>query len=263
MSDINGILKKKNIKLSILVLSFNNVDQINELLKNIDFADEIVVVDSFSTDGTVEAIRKHKDVILKQHRFQNFSEQRNFAIMQSTHDWVLFIDTDERLTEELKAEIIQSIDKDERYVIFGFYRRFYMKNVPLRYSGLQSEKIYRLFHKKHATYDVDKFVHETLLINGRSKMFTNRLLHYSYRSETAFKEKLTHYAKLRAKELFIKKLKPNYFHFYVKPPFRFFKHFVIKLGFLDGKNGFKIAGLNAFGVRQRYIELEKLYLLKN
>jgi len=90
-------------------------------------------------------------------------------------------------------------------------------------------------------------------------MFKNRLNHYSYTSEEAYKEKLTHYAKLRAEELFIKKLKPNYYHFFVKPSFRFFKHFVIKLGFLDGNNGLKIASLNAFCVKQRYIELEKLY----
>lgn len=263
MNDIDGILKKKNNKLSVLVLSFNNIDQINDLLNNIDFADEIIVVDSFSTDGTVEAIRKRKDVILKQHRFHNFSEQRNFAISLSTHDWVLFIDTDERLTDALKAEIIQADNKPEGYVSFGFYRRFYMNNSPLNFSGFQSEKIYRLFLKKYAIYDVNKFVHETLLINGRSKMFRNRLLHYSYTSQEAYKEKLTHYAKLRAEELFLKKLKPNYYHFFIKPPFRFFKHFVIKLGFLDGKNGIKIASLNAFGVRQRYIELKKLYRSKN
>lgn len=259
MSDIDGILKEKKNKLSILVLSFNNVDHIDALLENIDFADEIIVVDSFSTDGTIEAIRTHKDVILKQHRFKNFSEQRNFAILQSTNDWVLFIDTDERLTDELRKEIIKSVDHPEEVVTFGFYRRFFMNNSSLNYSGFQSEKIYRLFHKKYAIYDDKKFVHETLLINGKSTMFKNKLLHYSYTGEEAYKEKLTHYAKLRAKELFIKKLKPNNYHFFIKPPFRFFKHFVIKFGFLDGKNGFKIASLNAFGVRQRYRELKKLY----
>ena len=263
MGDIDIILKKKNNKLSILVLSFNNIDQINELLENIDFADEIIVIDSFSTDGTAEAIRDHKDIILLQHPFQNFSAQRNFAISQSKNDWVLFIDTDERLTDELKIEIMQSVNEPGGVVAFGFFRRFFMNNAPLKYSGYQDEKIYRLFHKKRAIYDVNKLVHETLLIDGRSKMFKNRLLHYSYTSENSFKEKLTQYAKLRAKELYKKKLKPNYFHFLIKPPFRFFKHFVIKLGFLDGKNGFKIASLNAFGVRQRYIELKKLYRSKN
>lgn len=259
MSDFDGTMDKNNNKLSVIVLSFNNVDQINELLENIDFADEIVVIDSFSTDGTFEAIEKHKDVILKQHRFKNFSDQRNFAIKKSTNDWVLFIDTDERIPNELREEIIQAVQKPDGIVTFGFYRRFFMNSSSLKYSGFQSEKIYRLFHKKYAIYDVNKFVHETLLINGRSKMFKNRLHHYSYTSEEEYKEKLTLYAKLRAKELFIKKLKPNYYHFLIKPPFRFFKHFIIKLGFLDGKNGFKIASLNAYGVRQRYVELEKLY----
>ena len=248
-----------NNKLSIIVLSFNNADQINELLENIDFADEIIIVDSFSTDGTVEAIKRHKGVIFKQHRFKNFSAQRNFAITQCNTNWVLFIDTDERISNELRKEIIQAVKKPNGIVTFGFYRRFFINAISLKYSGFQSEKIYRLFHKKYAIYDVNKFVHETLLINGRSKMFKNRLNHYSYTSEGVYKEKLTHYAKLRAEELFIKKLKPNYYHFFVKPPFRFFKHFVIKLGFLDGNNGLKIASLNAFGVKQRYIELEKLY----
>ena len=258
MNDIDGILRNKN-KLSILILSFNNVDQINELLENIDFADEIVVIDSFSTDGTVETIKKHKKVILRQNKFQNFSAQRNYAIAQSTNNWVLFIDTDERVTNELKKEIIESVNEPGRVVAFVFYRRFFMNGSSLNYSGFQSEKIYRLFHKKQATYDANKFVHETLLINGESKMFRNRLLHYSYINEKAFKEKLTLYAKLRAEELYKKKIKPNFYHFFIKPPFRFFKHFVIKLGFLDGNNGFEIASLNAYGVRQRYIELEKLY----
>ncbi len=158
-----------NNKLSIIVLSFNNADQIDELLENIGFADEIIIVDSFSTDGTVEAIKKHKDVILKQHRFKNFSAQRNFAITQSTNDWVLFIDTDERISNELRKEIVQAVKKPNGIVTFGFYRRFFSNATSLKYSGFQSEKIYRLFHKKHAIYDINKFVHETLLINGRSK----------------------------------------------------------------------------------------------
>jgi heptosyltransferase-2 len=258
----NSIIKNSEIrthKLSVLIITLNEIENIESLIKNVSFADEVIVVDSFSSDGTVEAVKKYNNVRLIQHEFIDFSSQRNFALEQATHNWVLFIDGDERISTNLQSEIITTLENSEKVVAYGFYRNFYFENSPLKYSGYQTDKVFRLFNKNHVVYNKEKLVHETLRIDGEKRMLQNRLDHYSYINDETYKEKLIIYAKLRAKELYLKKVKPNFYHFYIKPVYRFLHHFIIRRGFLDGKKGYKISKLNAFGVQQRYIELKKLY----
>ncbi len=245
-------------KLSVLIITLNEIENIDSLIKNVSFADEIIVVDSFSSDGTVEAVKRYNNVRLIQHEFVNFSNQRNFALEQATNDWVLFIDADERISTDLQYEIIDTLKNPGNIVAYGFYRKFYFKNIPIKFSGYQTDKVFRLFNKNYVAYNREKLVHETLHINGKSKIVTNILDHYSYINDESYKEKLIKYAKLRAEELYLKKLKPNFFHFYIKPAYRFLYHFIIRFGFFDGKKGYKISRLNAFGVQQRYVELRKL-----
>ena len=249
-------------KLTALVITHNEKENINDLIENLGFADEIIVVDSFSSDGTVEAIKKHNNVKLIQYKFINFSNQRNFALKQATHDWVLFIDADERISNDLKDEIIDALQEKNKIVAYSFYRKFYFKKAIIKFSGYQTDNVFRLFNKNHVSYNDNKLVHETLDVDGETKVFTNKLNHYSYKSDELFRKKLIKYAKLRAQELYSKKLKPNFYHFYVKPVYRFLYQFIIRFGFLDGKIGYKISRLNAFEVQQRYVELRKLYSKK-
>jgi len=249
-------------KLTVLIISLNEIDNIESLIKNVSFADEIVIVDSYSTDGTVEAIQKHKNIKIIQHEFVNFSDQRNFALQQASHDWVLFVDGDERISTDLEDEIIDTLNSPKDIVAYGFYRNFYFENSLLKYSGYQTDKVFRLFNKKHVTYNEEKLVHETLSIDGETKMLSNKLDHYSYVDDKTYKEKLVKYAKLRAEELYLKKVTPNFYHFYIKPAYRFLYHFIIRRGFIDGESGYKISKLNAFEVEQRYVELRKLHASK-
>ncbi len=246
-------------KITALIITHNEKENIDILIENLEFADEIIVIDSFSSDGTIDIIKKHTNVKLIQHKFLNFSTQRNFALEQATHDWVLFIDADERISNDLKCEIINTLREQNNIVAYSFYRKFYFKKSVIKFSGFQTDKVFRLFNKKFVSYNNDKLVHETLDINGETEMFTNKLDHYSYTSDDSYKKKLIKYAKLRAEELYSKKLKPTFYHFYIKPAYRFLYQFIIRFGFLDGKNGYKISMLNAFGVQQRYVELKKLY----
>ncbi|MCF6346906.1 MAG: glycosyltransferase family 2 protein [Flavobacteriaceae bacterium] len=257
-----NLQENREHKLSVLIITLNEIENIDSLIKNVSFADEIIVVDSFSSDGTVEAVKRYNNVRLIQHEFVNFSNQRNFALEQATNDWVLFIDADERISTDLQYEIIDTLKNPGNIVAYGFYRKFYFKNIPIKFSGYQTDKVFRLFNKNYVAYNREKLVHETLHINGKSKIVTNILDHYSYINDESYKEKLIKYAKLRAEELYLKKLKPNFFHFYIKPAYRFLYHFIIRFGFLDGKKGYKISRLNAFGVQQRYVELRKLYTSK-
>lgn len=246
-------------KLSALIITLNEVDNITELIHNLDFVDEIIVVDSFSKDGTFEVLQKFDCVKVIQNEFEDFSSQRNFALKHASNDWVLFIDGDERVSNDLKNEILNALENSYDIVAFGFYRKFYFENSILKFSGYQTNKTFRLFNKNFAHYDITKLVHEVLLIDGKTKILKNKLDHFSFKDENDYKEKLMKYAKLRAKELYANSLQPNSYHFYIKPMYRFTYQFIIRFGFLDGKNGYKISLMNAFGVRQRYVELQKLY----
>ena len=245
-------------KLSILVITFNEVANIDTLLKSISFADEIIVVDSYSTDGTFEALQKYNKVKVVQRKFKNFSDQRNFSASLAAHKWVLFVDADERISSDLQIEILDSINNPSDIRIFGMYRKMYFNDTLLKYGGYQTEKIYRLYHTAFARYNPNRLVHEVLEMNSKPKLLKNKIIHYSYSSDDDYKKKLTKYAVLRAQELKNKGVKPLLYLFYIKPAFRFFKMFFIRFGFLDGGKGFKMAKLSAFGVRQRYVELRKL-----
>lgn len=247
-------------KLSALVITYNEEKNIDELINNLSFADEIIIVDSFSTDNTIPKIIQHEHVTLIQNKFINFSNQRNFALDYANHDWVLFIDADERVSVKLKNEILSTINNQNNSTIaFEVFRQFYYKKKLVRFSGWQTDKVFRLYQKNYVEYKKDLFVHELLNINGKVGILNEKLEHYSFDSYKDYKKKMGHYASLRAKELYIQKLHPTIFHYYLKPLYRFFNHYIMRLGFLDGKKGFTIAYLSAYYVYRRYIELEKLY----
>ena len=255
-----SVVKKRNTPLTALVITFNEEENIEALIKNLHFADHIIIIDSYSTDQTLEKIKPFKHVRVIQRAFTNFSDQRNFALQQVTTDWVLFIDADERVTPKLKTAIQTAINlKNNTIVAYEMYRTFYFKKSIVRFGGWQTDKVFRLYKKDSVTYRKDLLVHELLTINGETAILKPKLDHFSFNTFTEYRNKMMHYAKLRAKELFIKKLQPNVFHFYIKPLYRFVNHYFFRLGFLDGKKGLIISYLNALYVYHRYIELKQLY----
>ena len=240
------------------MIVYNEVNHIKEVVENVNFANEIIVVDSFSTDGTLEAIAPLKNVKSIQHKFKNFADQRNFALQQATHDWVLFIDADERLTEELKTEIQTTINNPTAAVAFMVKRLYFFNKKRIYFSGFQTDTTYRLFKKDRIKYIEDKIVHEMPQIDGKTEVLKNNMLHYCFDSAPHYKAKMEHYASLKALELFKKGKKPNAFHFIFRPGYKFIFNYFFRLGFLDGKAGFQICYLSAYGVYYRYKELEKL-----
>jgi len=252
-----SVLINDSTKLSALVITFNEENNIDELIENLSFADEIIIVDSFSTDNTIEKIKQYKNVTLIQRKFTNFSEQRNYTLQFANYDWVLFIDADERISPKLKREIKLAINNND-IMAYEMYRKFYYKKKLVRFSGWQTDKVYRLYNKNNVSYKNNLFVHELLNINGESSVLNEKLQHFSFRNYSDYKNKMIHYATLRARELHIQKLKPNVFHFYIKPFYRFFNHYFMRLGFLDGKKGITIAYLSSYYVYRRYVELDKL-----
>ncbi|MEP1489528.1 MAG: glycosyltransferase family 2 protein [Algibacter sp.] len=249
---------KESPKISGLLITYNEVNHINDVIKNIDFVDEIIVIDSYSTDGTLEKLQAFKHVKVIQREFKNFADQRNFAIAQATKDWILFIDADERITKNLQKELLAAINTPSDNIAYMFKRKYFFKQKRIRFCGFQTDTTYRLLKKGFVTYNETKIVHEMPIVNGKSKVLKNDMLHYCFDSSAHYKSKMEHYASLKALELFKKGKKPNVYHFYMRPAIKFITNYVFRLGFLDGKEGFQICYLSAYGVHYRYKALEKL-----
>lgn len=248
----------KKQTLTALVITYNEEQNIKAVLDNLAFADEIIVVDSFSSDATFAIASSFKNVKIAQRVFDNFASQRNYALSLATKSWILFIDADERLTTELEKEISTIINEQSSASAYFMYRTFMFQNKKLRFSGWQTDKIIRLFKKENAYYNHEKIVHEKLIIAGETGKLKNRLIHYSYSTYDDYKQKMIHYGKLKAQEELVKKTKPHFFHFYIRPVYQFLNQYILRLGILDGKKGIIICYLNALSVAVRFKELKKL-----
>ncbi|WP_168796601.1 glycosyltransferase [Cognatitamlana onchidii] len=248
----------KQPKVSALLITYNESKHIDEVIENLSFADEIIVVDSYSNDGTLDKLSKYKHVKTICRPFINFADQRNFALQQATHDWIIFIDADERISRNLQKELIKEINKPSNYVAFQVKRIYYFKNKRIRFSGFQTDATYRIFKKDSVKYIEEKIVHEMPEINGMSKLLKNTMPHYCFESAEQYKSKMEHYATLKAIELSKEGIKPNFFHFYLRPAYKFIFNYILRLGILDGKEGYSICVLSAYGVYFRYQELKKL-----
>ena len=249
-------------KVSVLVITLNEEANMQALLVDLDFADEIIVVDSFSTDNTEVICKSFENVTFIQNKFENYSYQRNFAGSLAKNDWILFLDADERLTLELKNEILITLKNNETFAAFLFRRTFIFKDKVLHFSGNQSDKIFRLFNKNQAQYTKDRLVHEKLEVKGKIGILESKLIHYSYTNYEAYKAKTIRYGKFKAQEKFLKKQKPSVLLHLLHPTYNFLFNYIVRLGFLDGKKGLVICYLNSYSVHIRYHELEQLWKRK-
>lgn len=253
---------REKVRISGLIITFNEEKNISELLENIDFVDEIIVIDSFSTDKTKEIALKNSKVNFIENKFEDFTKQRNFALSKANFDWILFIDGDERIPTELKNEILETLNNSEAKDAYYFYRKYMFNETPIHFSGTQTDKNFRLFKKSKSSYKQERLVHETLEVNGSIGAFKSKLLHFSYFNFDESKRKMKQYGVLKAKELDLKNIKSNMVSRLIKPTYKFLYAFIIRLGFLDGYKGAIICYLHAYSVYITYKELKKLNLNK-
>ncbi|MAO08435.1 MAG: glycosyl transferase family 2 [Alteromonas sp.] len=249
-------MHKKN-KISALAITLNEAEVLEDFLKSLDFVDEIIIVDSFSSDQTKAIATSFEKVKWFERTFDNFSEQKNFAISKASHDWLLFFDPDEEITSEVKEEILETLENPKADAYF-IRRQLYFMGKKINYSGFQTDWVIRLFHKKHGRYN-GNLVHETLQVQGTTAKLKSRVPHHTYKSFDDYTHKLHKYSALQARMLYEKKKKPSLFHFIFRPFYRFWHQYLIRLGILDGKEGFILAYINAFSVFKRYLNLWLLY----
>lgn len=245
------------VKISGAIITFNEEKNIKEVLQCFHFCDEIILVDSFSTDKTLEIAREFPLVKIVQQTFEDFTKQRNFALSQAKNDWVLFLDGDERITPKLESEILTELKNPSKDAYY-FYRKFFFEGRPINYSGTQNDKNFRLFRKSKCHYKSEKKVHETLDVKGKIGIFQQPLLHYSVQDYVSYKEKMLHYGRLKGEELFTKGKDYYFLTQVLKTGFKFFKSYFLNLGFLDGKAGFDLCYLQSLSVYETYQSLRKL-----
>ena len=261
---LNRIIQNKLIlstpkqKVSALIITYNEMGYIERCIDSIAFADEVVVIDSYSTDGTFEYLQNHPKVRVLQNTFENFTAQKSFALKQASNDWILFVDADEVVSNPLQKEILDTVNDPNACEAYWFYRDFMFKDQRLRFSGWQTDKNHRLFRKSKCKFTDKKIVHETLEVDGNSCILKERLTHYCYKNYEDYKGKMLKYGRLKAKEAFYRENQFNYLFMILKPAWKFFNHYILRLGFLDGKKGVTICYLNALGVLERYRELKRL-----
>ena len=244
-------------KITAIIPTFNESHNIDAVLASVQWCDEIMVVDSFSKDDTVERAKKSATRVI-QSEYINSASQKNRHIPLAAHEWILLVDADERVTPELKAEIQQLLQADTIPCdAYWIYRRNFFMGKSIRYSGWQGDKVIRLFKRDTCRYE-EKSVHAEVITSGAIGVLKHKLNHNTYRDIFHYLEKWDRYTTWSAQDAYKKGVRPNWFHYIIKPAFRFFKHYILQLGILDGKAGFIIASLSAKAVFMRYVKVEGL-----
>ena len=241
-------------KITAIIPTFNEEIHIEDAIQSVQFADEIIIIDSFSTDKTVKIAKKH-NIVLIQRIFDDYSSQKNFAIDKATHNWICILDADERISIALKKEILKKVSSEEtNESAFWIYRSNIFMNKEIKYSGWQNDKVIRLFKKDSCRYN-GQLVHEEIYTKEKIGFLKNKIVHNTYKSFDIFISKKNDYATLQALELNKKNIKPNLYHFILKPIIRFNRHYFFLLVIFDGVPGLVISYVAMYTVFIRYVKL--------
>jgi len=238
--------------LSALVIAYNEEDNIERCLEGLAFADEIVVVDSFSTDRSVELAKRFTDKVV-QREFRGFSEQKNAAIELATQDWVLFVDADEVVTEDLAAAIRDAIESD-KFNGYRVPRRTTFLGREMRHCGWYPDHQLRLARKDKARFPA-RLVHETMVVEGTVGTLKPDLIHHSYPSLADYTRKMLLYARAAARQKQLDGRRFRVTDLLLKPGLSFVKMYVWEQGYRDGLHGFVLSVLTACSTALRYAML--------
>ncbi|MGD0819306.1 MAG: glycosyltransferase family 2 protein [Desulfomonilia bacterium] len=230
-------------KLTVLIPCFNEERNMEECLKSVSWADEIFIVDSYSTDRTLDIAKAYTDRIV-QHEFINDAVQKNWAIPQATYDWILIVDCDERVPPELRDEIIDLLSNDQLKDGYWIFRKNYLMNKHVKYSSWGNDSVLRLFRKSKGRYE-EKRVHGEIILSNTG-VLNSTLDHYTVPSMGEWVNKINRYTLYKAQDKYDKGITFPVLYMLVRPPLRFLKDYVLRLGILDGWRGFLISAMGAF-----------------
>ena len=243
-------------EISAIVVCFNEEENIRKCLESLRWCNEIVVVDSFSTDGTVEICRQYTDRVI-QRPWAGYRDQKAFAHSQATRDWVILVDADERVPAELRDEIQDALLRfGSRYAAFLIPRLVYYLGRWWRRGGWYPDYDVRLFRRNLATWGGSD-PHERILIAGKVRRLKHPLHHFSYRDIGDHLRRINHFTDVSSGELRGQGKRWCWMDNLCRPAFRFFRSYVWKRGFLEGFQGFFVVATAAVYVFLKYAKLRE------
>ncbi len=249
--------------LSVVILTKNEEKNIIDCLESISWADEIIVIDDFSEDRTLEVIKNlnlnNKITIIKRRLNNDFSSQRNFGFLKAKSEWVLFLDADERVTRELREEINSLlIDDKNKPSFFGFYipRKDVLWSKLIKHGETGRVKLLRLIKKDSGKWKGK--VHEKFYSDQRVGELESSILHFPHQTVNEFLQEINFYTSIRARELFAQGVRTNLFQIIFYPKAKFILNYFFNLGFLDGIEGLVLAIFMSF---HSFLVRAKLFLL--
>jgi glycosyltransferase involved in cell wall biosynthesis len=240
--------------LSACIITYNEADRIEACLKSVGFCDEIIVVDSHSTDAT-RALAQALGARVIERDWPGYRSQKQFAIESASHDWVLCLDADERVTAQLRSEI-EALRE-------GGFARFAGWSIPritdyfgrfLRHGNAYPDRLIRLFDRRRGGW-IGYEIHENTRVQGPVGKLRGHLEHYSYRSLTDHQLRMQRYADLMARALHERGKRCGLGKVLLNPQWRFVRGYLLRLGFLDGWRGLVFALIEANYVRRKYLGL--------
>jgi glycosyltransferase involved in cell wall biosynthesis len=242
--------------ISATIITRNEAANIARAIRSLDCADEILVVDSGSTDETLK-IAAGLGARTVTHPWEGFAAQKNFAVREASHDWILSLDADEELDEEARAEISEWKHSTPSVGAYRFARRAQYLGRWILHSGWYPDWKIRLFHRDRARWAGD-YVHESVVADGLVETLNGNILHYTCDSLPDHRKRIEFYTDLAAQEMFERGDRVGFARGLLAPPWIFIHTYFFRLGVLDGAPGFLIAWMAARYIRRKYAKLAEL-----
>lgn len=237
-------------KLSVTIITKNEEENIGRCLDSLNWADEIVVVDTDSSDRTVEICRQYTDKVFSK-TWHGYGKQKNICAEHAKNRWILNVDADEVVTPESAEEIQKVLKEGPLHSVYHLPRKNYLGDYWVRFGGWYPDRILRFYDKEKVSFS-EVQVHERLTPDENAGALKNALIHYSYRDREDYIQRQDRYSTLYAQEKMAKGFRANWSHLYLRPPFTFFKNYVLKQGIRDGSLGLFLAMSSAVYTHQKY-----------
>ena len=241
------------MRISATVITLDEERHLADALESLSWADEIVVVDSGSTDRTVEIARRYTDRVVET-EWPGYAAQKNRAAREASHDWIFSLDADERVTPELRASIERVRDRGPSADGYRVARRAWYVDRWVRHGGWYPDWQTRLYDRRKASFE-GEFVHESVRVAGDVAALSGDLLHYTVESLSDHHRRLDRYTTLAAEALASRGRRFSASRAIVEPPLTFVRTYLLKQGFRDGAAGLAIAGFAAYYVFLRQVKL--------